>query len=152
MRTTWMTLGLAALLYAGAAASADDKPGTPDRSAAGLAGTYTIIAGEEEGQKEPPERVQGTVVRFTENTVTVTDKDKKETYVASYVLDTRKKPWKITLTTKQGAEKREEVANGLLEKDGDTVRLIYALPGGGTPTEFKTRDKQLLFVMKRTGQ
>ena len=28
------------------------------------------------------------------------------------------------------------------------MRLIYALPDGDLPKEFKTKDKQLLFVMK----
>ena len=44
--------------------------------------------------------------------------------------------------------KEDAVAKGLIEKDGDTVRLIYALPDGQTPTEFKTGEKQLMFVMK----
>ena len=40
------------------------------------------------------------------------------------------------------------MAKGLIEKKGDTVKLIYALPGGETPTEFKTKEKQLMFVLK----
>ena len=41
-----------------------------------------------------------------------------------------------------------EVARGLIEKDGETVRLIYALPGGMAPTSFETKAQQLMFVLK----
>jgi hypothetical protein len=44
-----------------------------------------------------------------------------------------------------------EIARGLIQKEGDTVRLVYALPTGETPTGFKTKEKQLMFVMKKTG-
>ena len=46
-------------------------------------------------------------------------------------------------------QKAREFAKGLIEKEDDTVRIIYALPGGDLPTEFRTKDKQLLFVMKK---
>jgi uncharacterized protein (TIGR03067 family) len=114
-----------------------------------LAGDYTIVAGEREGQKEPPEHIQGTAVSFTADTVTVTDKDKKETYVATYKIDAAKQPAVITMTEKTGPTKGEN-ARGLIEKNGNMVKLIYALPGGDMPTGFaKTKDKQLMFVLKR---
>jgi hypothetical protein len=43
-----------------------------------------------------------------------------------------------------------EVARGLIEKKGDSVRLIYSLPTGEIPQEFKTKEKQLMFNMKKT--
>ena len=43
-------------------------------------------------------------------------------------------------------------AEGLIKRDGNTVMLIYALPGGETPTEFKTKEKQQMFTMKRLGK
>jgi hypothetical protein len=42
-----------------------------------------------------------------------------------------------------------EIARGLIEQEGETVRLIYALPTGEIPTEFKTKEKQLMFVLKK---
>jgi uncharacterized protein (TIGR03067 family) len=142
LRTT-IAFGLAACLVAVGRSTAEDKSGM------NLAGNYTIVAGEREGQKETPEHIQGTAVTFTGNTVTVTDKDKKETYVATYKLDTSKNPAVIMMTEKTGPTKGER-ARGLIEKDGDTVKLIYALPGGEMPTGFdKTKDKQLMFVLKR---
>jgi hypothetical protein len=46
------------------------------------------------------------------------------------------------------APTKGETVKGLIEKDGEQLRLIYALPGGAMPKEFKTQEKQLLFVMK----
>jgi uncharacterized protein (TIGR03067 family) len=142
MRTT-IAFGLVACLVVVGRTAAEDKSGM------NLAGSYSIVSGEREGQKESPEHIQGTWVTFTGNTVTVTDKDKKETYSATYKIDGSKTPAVITMTEKTGPTKGER-ARGLIEKDGDTVKLIYALPGGDMPTGFeKTKSKQLMFVMKR---
>jgi len=35
------------------------------------------------------------------------------------------------------------------ERQGDTVTLVYALPVGAAPTEFKTREKQMMFTLKK---
>ena len=45
-----------------------------------------------------------------------------------------------------------EIARGIIQQDKDedkVVRLIYALPTGEIPTGFKTKEKQLMFVMKK---
>jgi uncharacterized protein (TIGR03067 family) len=124
-----------------------NKKTTPES----LVGRYTITSGEKEGSKEPEERIKGTTVTFTKETVIVADKDKKEIYSASYKLDTKTTPCQITMTSKvEGSA--GEVARGLIQQDKDdekVVRLVYALPTGEIPTEFKTKEKQLMFVMKR---
>ncbi len=141
MRTT---LTLAALAVMTAAAAADDAK----KAAAQLAGSYTLVSGEKFGQPEPAERIKDVAVRITDRQIVVTDHDKKEVYAAEYTLDAAQKPWRITMTATRGAPTGQR-AKGLIEKSGDTVRLIYAEPGGETPTEFKTKDKQLMFVMKK---
>jgi len=150
-RSATLTLGFATCLLLQATSFADDKD---KRNASGapadLIGAYTIVSGEKYGEKEPAGRIEGTTVRFAEDAIVVLDKEKKEVYAQTYKIDAASTPWKIVMTSKitpyKGAG--ESVAKGLIEKDGDTVRLIYALPGGETPTEFKTKDKQLMFVMK----
>ncbi len=112
-----------------------------------LVGQYTIISGEKNGQPEPEDRIRGTMVRFTATTVTVTDKEKKETYVASYELDPSQDPCRITMTSTRSPH-QGAVAQGLIEHQGDAIRLIYALPGGPPPTGFRTGPNQLSFVMK----
>jgi uncharacterized protein (TIGR03067 family) len=151
-----ISAGLALISLLGATAVAQqtepttkkaDKKTTPES----LVGRYTITSGEKEGSKEPGERIKGTTVTFTKETVIVADKDKKEIYSASYKLDTKTTPCQITMTSKvEGSA--GETARGLIQQDADdenVVRLVYALPTGETPTEFKTKEKQLMFVMKK---
>ena len=110
-----------------------------------------ITSGEKEGNKEPNDRIEGTIVTFTKETVIVTDKQKKEVYSASYKLDSTTNPCQITMTSRvEGSA--GEIAQGLIQRDKDddkVVRLVYALPTGETPKEFKTKEKQLMFVLKK---
>ena len=147
-----ITLGFAALMLGlsmvqdgGSAPSKVDKRCTP----ADLVGRYVIVAGERDGAKEPEERIKGTIVTFTEDSVVVADKDKKELYSATYKLNATTNPCDITMTSRVESS-AGEIARGLIQKEGDTLRLIYALPTGEIPAGFKTKDKQLMFVMKKT--
>jgi len=157
-----MILSVSALLVAGSTAFSDDdddkekakaKTAAKTGAPAELIGAYTIISGEKYGEKEPMERIEGTTVRFAEDGIVVLDKEKKEVYAQTYKIDASSKPWKIMMKSKitpyqQKDGDKESVAKGLIEMDGDTVKLIYAIPGGEMPTEFKTKEKQLMFVMK----
>ncbi len=130
----------------GATSTGAGKACTPEE----LVGRYAIISGERDGVKEPEERIKDTVVTFTKDKVVVVDKDKKERYSASYKLDSTKNPSTIVMTSKvEGSA--GEIARGLIKKEGDTLHLIYALPTGEIPAGFKTREKQLMFVMKKEG-
>jgi uncharacterized protein (TIGR03067 family) len=128
-------------LLAGAMIHADD-----DKKPAKLNGTYTITAGEEDGKPIPAARFEGAVVIFTDDTVAGTDKEKKEIFSSKYKLDAAKKPWAIHMKTK---EPKEAESQGLVKMEGDTVTIIYAKPGGEKPTEFKTKENQHMFVMKK---
>lgn len=116
-----------------------------------LIGAYEIVAGERGGEKISPERLEGVKVRIGANTITTVDKDKKEVYAATYELDTSQKPWRIMMTaTRPPSDGKGDKAAGLIQMEGDTIKLIYALPGGKAPTEFKTGEKQQMFVLKRS--
>jgi uncharacterized protein (TIGR03067 family) len=110
-----------------------------------LEGVYTITSGERDGKPIPEERIKGSVVAFAGDKIVATDKDKKEFFAATYALDTASKPWVIKMksTTPKDGE-----AIGLVKKEDDTVTLVYALPGGAPPKEFKAGDKQHLFVLE----
>jgi uncharacterized protein (TIGR03067 family) len=151
--TLTLVLGLFAFgfLFSPPARSHDEPKSKISGEPAELLGGYTIISGERFGYKEPADRIEGTTVRIADDAIVVMDKDKKEVYAQTYKVDASSKPWKISLKSKitprnQGAEEAE--AKGLIKKEGDIVTLIYALPGGEIPTEFKTKEKQLMFVMK----
>jgi uncharacterized protein (TIGR03067 family) len=130
---------LAGSVALAATAVADDKGGSK------LDGGYTIVSGEGNGKAVPAEKIQGGTVRFAGNRITGTDKDKKDFFAASYTLDQTKTPWVIKMTST--APKTAETT-GLVKKEGDTITLIYALPGGPTPTEFKTKEGQNMFMLK----
>jgi uncharacterized protein (TIGR03067 family) len=147
-----LALGMISLLSSLAAAqqtetagSKADKTCTPES----LVGRYIIVGGEKEGVKEPDERIKGTTVTFTKDTVVVADKDKKEIYSASYKLNATTNPCDITMTSRVESS-GGQIARGLIQKEGDTVRLVYALPTGEIPASFKTKEKQLMFVLKKT--
>jgi uncharacterized protein (TIGR03067 family) len=147
MKSLIATTVLAAFLALPVGAEVPQKD--PPAKAAAIDGTYTIVSGEEGGKAIPDERIKGAVVKFGGGKVVGTDKDKKQFFAADYTLDTTKKPWVIEM---KSTAPKEATASGLVKVDGDTLTLIYALPGGEAPKEFKTKDKQQLFVLKRAAK
>lgn len=137
-------LCLAPAMLVGAARA--DEPLAPSD----LVGVYDIVSGEKYGVEEPQDRIEGSTVRFTEDRVVVIDKEEHEIYGATYKLEPGEtdKPTTIKMVSKL-AQNEGEVSFGLVEKNDDRVRLIYALPGAMRPADFKTKDKQLMFVLKK---
>ena len=130
-----------------------DEPTKTSQAARELVGRYQLVSGEKDGHSIPPDRIKGSTMRIAANAMTTFDKDEKEVYVATYELDTSTRPWRITMTAKVAPDKGEgSKASGLIEKNGDTVKLIYALPGGKTPSEFKAGENQQLFVLKKVAE
>ena len=142
-----MSALLAVVVWVSAPAGAEDgkKAAGGNKADAKLEGSYTVVSGEENGKAVPADRVKGSAVVFTADTITGTDKDKKEFFAAKYTLDTGKSPWTIRM---HSTAPKEADAVGLIKKEGDTVTLIYALPGAPAPTEFKTKDRQNMFVLR----
>ncbi|MBA4067387.1 MAG: hypothetical protein C0501_27495 [Isosphaera sp.] len=148
--------GLAASAFL--VATAQDRPpdgGQKDKGAGGkegaapLEGGYTIVSGERDGKAIPEAEIKGSVVRFSGNKITGTDKDRKEFFAATYTVTGDKGgdkgPWTIKM---KSTSPKDAEAVGMVKKDGDTVTIVYALPGGEAPKEFKTKEKQNLFVLK----
>lgn len=139
-----------ALAFVAAQDPADDPKGDPVPE--NLLGSYEIVSGEHEGTAVPADRIEGSRVRITAESIVTTGSDGKDIYVAKFNLATGSTPWKIAMTatgTPEGG--RGEEADGIIEVDGDTVRIAYAPEGGVTPTEFKTvaDSGQNLFVLER---
>jgi uncharacterized protein (TIGR03067 family) len=134
------------LLLAGALTYAssylDQKAATHE-----LVGTYVIVSGEKDGKAIPTSHIEGSHVTFTKDRIISTDKDSKETYVATYKLSTEKTPWVIDMVSVTPA--KGEPASGLVERMEDTVRLIYSIKSGEIPTDFSTKEKQHIFVLKK---
>ena len=131
-------LGVAGAGYFHQPAAADDKDMKLD-------GGYTLVSGERDGKAIPEERIKGSIVKFAGDKIVGTDKDRKEFFASTFTLDTSKTPWVIKM---KSSTPKDSEAVGLIKKDGDTITIVYALPGGAAPTEFKTKEKQHLFVLK----
>jgi len=112
-----------------------------------IVGKYEFVGGEEDGKPTPSERIKGSVVVIEKDVILGTDKDRKEFFGATYKLDTSETPWKISMVSK--SPKAGMKAEGVVKAEGDTVWICYALPGGKTPTGFKTEEKQHCFKLKK---
>lgn len=142
--------GLALIFPTTAPVWADDGQGDPTPE--NLLGTYTIVSGEDSGKPVAAEEIEGSKIRITPDIIVTTDKEGAEIYVAKFNLKTDSKPWKIAMTMSGGPRgERGTEANGIIEVEGDTVRLAYATRGGPVPTSFgeKTVANQNLFILKR---
>ncbi len=155
MRTA-MAVGLGFLFLMATSVGAQDPTtvtkGTPVPKANEFEGAYTIDSGEQDGQQLLEDRVKGSTVRITGDTIVVADKDNNEVYVAKYDLVTTQKPAKIIMTDAGGPRGRKgQKAQGIIAKDEDKVMLCYAYEGGIVPTSFKTKpgEKQLCFTLKK---
>jgi uncharacterized protein (TIGR03067 family) len=138
----------AGVLLLGVHAKVEEKKPVDKNAPVNLIGDYVIVSGERDGQKEPDETIVGALLHITEDRILMEDRDHKSTpFIATYTLDTSKKPLVITMTSMLPPMKGDTL-RGLIEKEGDQVRLIYALPGGEMPAEFKTKEKQVLVVTK----
>jgi uncharacterized protein (TIGR03067 family) len=117
-------------------------------------GAFTIVSGERDGAAIPAAEIKDGVVRFAEREIIGRDKNGTAFLAVTYTLDTTKTPWAVAMKAISPEEKEAAGAatpaamSGLVKKDGMTVTLIYALPGGDAPTEFKTKAKQQLLVLK----
>lgn len=141
MSQTWIAALLAGLAFVAARADED----SPDASK--LRGAYTIVSGEGDGKPLPESDFKGSVVVITKDKIVGTDKDKKEFFACTYTLDTTTKPWVIKMTST--SPKAGERSEGVVEVDGDTAKVCYALPGGKPPAKFRAGEKQHCFVLKR---
>ena len=145
--TVVLFVGMGGLLLASEPPSAlpEDKKPADKVVASPLDGIYTIVSGEKDGQPIPEGKLKGSIVQFAGNKIVGTDKDKKEFFAATFSLDMAKTPWVIRM---KSTSPKEAEATGLVKKDGDTLTIVYSLPGADAPTEFRTKDKQHLFVLK----
>lgn len=115
---------------------------------ADLTGEYRIVSGERNGVPIDPKELEA-VITIRDTTITAYDRDRKETFSATYTIETIRKPWQITMTSIK-APATGVVAKGLIETDQNQVKLIYALPKGETPTAFKADEQQQMFVLAKT--
>lgn len=112
-----------------------------------LEGQHAIIAGERNGQPLNEADFKDATFRFTGEKVVGANKEGVEFLTADYTLDREKKPCAIVMKLTAGSDKGKEL-HGLIERKGDTIRIIYAAVGAERPTEFKTKQNQAMYTLR----
>ena len=145
-----MKLFVAALsfvVFAGFGLAEEKKKFDP----ASIQGKWKFTEGTKFGTKVDEQNLKSDVT-ITKDTITIKAAD--ETHVMSFKLDATKSPIEINLEGKEGASKGA-TAEGIIEVDGDTLKLAYSTSiagfDGKRPTKFEsTKDgKSFFFVLKK---
>ena len=124
--------------------------GRSDQPKADLTGEYRIVSGERNGAPIDQGELTDTSIYINDKTIIAYDKDRKEMFAVTYTLETKQDPWHITMVSTKAPEVGA-VSKGLVEADQSKVKLIYALPNGQPPTDFKAGQQQQMFVMEKAG-
>ncbi|OQW37295.1 MAG: hypothetical protein A4E19_14125 [Nitrospira sp. SG-bin1] len=120
-----------------------------DSPKADLTGEYRIVSGERDGAPIDQKELDDAAIYINDKTIIAYDKERKEMFAATYTLETKQSPWRITMVSTKAPDVGV-VAKGLVESDQDRVKLIYALPNGQPPTDFKAGAQQQMFVLAKT--
>jgi len=138
-------LSAALLILGSAALRADEKK----FDAGKLAGTWTYVSGEKNGEKLDADHFKGQTVEITKETITL--KSEMGSFVIKYDLDAKKSPAAAKLEITDGPFGKGDKADAIIEVSGDDLKICY-VPGGPAPTKFEAGkdSKAHLFVLKRS--
>ncbi|NGZ94573.1 MAG: hypothetical protein CV089_00310 [Nitrospira sp. WS110] len=139
----WLVVVTCVVFLASCTNSSSDTP-----KAATLIGDYHIVSGERDGAPIDPNELDA-VITIRDQTITAYDKERNKTFAATYTLETKQTPWRITMISTKAPE-TGVISKGLIEPEGDRIKLIYALPNGQPPTDFNAGERQQMFVLVKT--
>jgi uncharacterized protein (TIGR03067 family) len=113
-----------------------------------LVGTWNYVSAEKNGEKVPEDRLKMQSVIFTKDKLTLKSQD---SFVLKYTIDTKKKPATIDLEIVEGPFAVGEKTQGIIELNGDELKICYAVPGGPAPAKFDGKEgtKAHYMVLKR---
>ena len=145
MRRMWMVVPAVALVLVLQARTDEAK------DVSKLVGTWTVSGEESGGTKVAADKFKGKEVKITRDTITCNDKDGKCEMAARYEIDTSATPWKIKMTCTEGEQKGKEM-KGVVQLEGDNLKLCYAKPDGEAPTKFDTKEGQCCVTLQRSAR
>jgi uncharacterized protein (TIGR03067 family) len=144
IKTSCLALAVCLAVLSACTGRSSDTP-----KAADLTGNYRIVSGERDGAPIDRNELTDAIIQISNQTITAYDKERKETFAATYTLETNRIPWQITMISTKAPEVGA-IAKGLVEVDQNNVKLIYALPNGQPPMDFKAGERQQMFVLTKT--
>jgi uncharacterized protein (TIGR03067 family) len=114
-----------------------------------LPGTWKYVSGTKDGEKMDQDRLKDQEVILTKDKLTL--KSPEGMFVMKYELDAKKTPVEIKLEILEGPVGEGMKANGIIELNGDDLKLCYAPMGGDAPKTFESKQGGgfHLFVLKR---
>ena len=120
------TYFLTAAMIVGAPAPKETPKETPK-----LEGDWIVESFE--GPKEGPPGV--VTMRFTDGKISIIEAKREKPEEALYTADLKKKPATIDIRPEKG--KQDLIILGIVEINGDTMKLCFTREGGERPKEFK---------------
>lgn len=153
-------IGLAGMIIP--PASADDQEASLGSKAVDEAvepdtfvGTYRIKSGADDGKAIPADRLDGSIVRITEEVITVLDRDENALYACTYELKPDHTPARLDMVSTggpsavEGRKARGIITEGTGEREG-LVLLCYRTVGEEYPEDFRPRAglEENLFVLE----
>jgi uncharacterized protein (TIGR03067 family) len=144
---TWLSAAAVLLVVCPFGAVGQGKDDKFD--AAKLVGTWKYVSGVKDGTKVDADHFKGQTLTITKDTFTLKSDD--ATFVMKYELDAKSKPVGIKYTITEGPFGVGAKAEGIVEVNGDDLKVCYA-PEGAAPKTFEAKEgsKYHLFVLKRT--
>jgi uncharacterized protein (TIGR03067 family) len=138
-----------ALLLVGLSVPADDDKGEQKFDPARLAGTWTYVSGEKNGEKLDKEHFGDSKLTITDKTITLEGPPGK--FVMEYTLDAKKTPIGISMKMTESPFGAGATAEGILELKDNDVKMCYATSGDALKKfEAKEGSNYHLFVLKRS--
>ncbi len=117
-----------------------------EKAAPSIEGKYTLQSGKKFGAN-PDEKAMKADYKIDKDTITIHHNDVK--FVMSYKIDASAKPMKIDMEIIEGPEGiKGSKALGIVEKNGDELKLAYSLEKEKRPADFDGKDG-MAFVLKK---
>lgn len=107
-----------------------------------LAGHWSIDKGSNQGSEVSPQKLEGNFAVITPTVITTFDREKKETYRASYTVDMRTSPVQIDMTATRGGQQVKALGilkfDWLNEDKKKELVIAYSLDPKERPTSFES--------------
>jgi uncharacterized protein (TIGR03067 family) len=110
-------------------------------------GHHAIVAIERDGKPFDETQYRGATFKFAAGKVVGTNPDGSKFMAADFLLNPIRRPCTIAIKLSEGPSAGLEL-RGMIDRKGDTIRLILANAGADRPTDFRTRLNQTMFTMK----